>query len=57
MNREYYEDLKERCKSLSKEEAIKELETILFLIQQDDFMEWDKYYACKQLLEEMKGNK
>lgn len=57
MNREYYEDLKERCKNMSKEEAIKELETILFLIQQDDFMEWGKYYACKQLLEEMKGNK
>ena len=57
MNKEYYEELKERCKSLSKEEAIEKLETILFLIQQDDFMEWDKYYACKQLLEEMKGNK
>lgn len=57
MNREYYEELKERCKNMSKEEAIKELETVLFLIQQDDFMEWDKYYACKQLLDEMKGNK
>lgn len=57
MNKEYYEELKERCKSLSKEEAIEKLETILFLIQQDDFMEWDNYYACKQLLEEIKEGK
>lgn len=53
MDKEYKEELKEMIKGLSKEEAIKKLEQILFLIQQDNYMNWGRYYACKELINEV----
>ena len=53
MDKDYKEELKEMIKGLSEEETIKKLEQILFLIQQDDYMDWGRYYACKELLKEL----
>ena len=52
----YKEELMDMIKGLSKEEAIKKLEYILFLIQQDDYMNWGRYYACKEMIKEVLGN-
>lgn len=52
IDKDYKEELKEMIKGLPKEEAIKQLEQILFLIQQDDYMNWGRYYACKEMIKE-----
>lgn len=57
MDREYYNELKERFKDTPKDEAIKTLEDISFTIQQADFMNWGEYYACEQILKEIKEDK
>ena len=56
MDKEYKEELMDMIKGLSKEEAIKKLEYILFLIQQDDYMNWGRYYACKEMIKEVLEN-
>ena len=53
IDKDYKEELMDMIKGLSKEEAIKELEQILFLIQQDDYMNWGRYYACKEMIKEV----
>lgn len=52
----HYEDYKRSIKGLTKEEAIKKLERFLFLIQQDNYMDWKCYKACKEVLEEVKND-
>ena len=56
MDKEYKEELKEMIKGLSKEESIEKLEQILFLIQQDDYINWGRYYACKEMIKEVLEN-
>ena len=53
---EYVLDYRDRIEGKTKEEAIKILESCLFYLQLDDYMNWNRYYACKQVLNEVKGN-
>ena len=52
-NEESKASYRRQIAGLSKQEAIERLEYILFLIQQDNYMNWSDYYACKELLEEV----
>ena len=53
IDEKYKQELKEMIERKTKEEAIKKLENILFLIQQDNYMNWGRYYACKELINEV----
>lgn len=56
-DKEYKEYLRKRIAGKSKEEAIKELENIMFLLEQDNYLDRPSWYACKELVEELEdGN-
>lgn len=49
----YKEYLRERIAGKSKEEAIKDLEMIMFYLEQDNYLDRPRWYACKELVEEL----
>lgn len=49
----YIDELRNWIKDKSKNEAIKFLKNLLFLIEQDDYINWEKYNACEELLKEL----
>lgn len=49
----YIDDLRRWIKDKTDEEKIKYLKNLLFLIQQDNYMNREHYYACKNLLKEL----
>lgn len=52
-DKEYKEYLRRRIAGKSKEEAIKEIEHIMFLLEQDNYLDRESWYACKELVEEL----
>jgi MFS superfamily sulfate permease-like transporter len=54
MNNEYYNQWKKHIETLTKDEAIKELEYVIFLLQQDNYIDRSKMYALEKLLNEVK---
>lgn len=54
-DKEYKEYLRRRIAGKSKEEAIEELENIMFLLEQDNYLDRPSWYACKELVEELEN--
>lgn len=52
-DKEYKEYLRKRIVGKSKEEAIKELEMIMFYLEQDNYLDRPRWYACKEVIEEL----
>lgn len=55
-DKEYKEYLRKRIAGKSKEEAIKELEMIMFYLEQDNYLDRESWYACKEVIEELKND-
>lgn len=50
---EYKEYLRKRIAGKTKEEAIKDLEMIMFYLEQDNYLDRPRWYACKEVIEEL----
>ena len=56
MNEQYYNEWKTYIETLTKDQAIKELENLIFLLKQDNYIDRPKMYALEKLLDEVLGN-
>ena len=56
-DKEYKEYLRRRIAGKTKEEAIKELERVMFYLEQDNYLARPSWYACKELVEELENEK